>query len=47
MIRPLRKAHRWIWMILSLLLPAIVVAGLAARRPTTPANPGFDWVRYR
>lgn len=43
MIRPLRRAHFWIWAALSLLLPAILIAAVAARRATTPVNGGFDW----
>jgi hypothetical protein len=32
MIRPLRRAHRTVFVVLALLLPAIVTAALLARR---------------
>jgi len=41
MTRPLRRAHFCIWLILTLLLPALLVAGLLARKSTTPANPNL------
>lgn len=47
MIRPLRRAHRRLWLLLAVLLPALFVAGLWARRTTTPANPDLLWERYR
>jgi hypothetical protein len=46
-IQPLRRAHRWIWLALSLLLPAVFIAGIAARRSTTPPNSGLSWDRTR
>jgi len=46
-IRPLRRAHLWIWIILSVLLPVIFLAGILSRRPTTPSNPHLLWERYR
>jgi hypothetical protein len=46
-IRPLRRAHTYIWFLLALLLPAIFVAPLAVRRTTTPANPNLRWEIYR
>lgn len=41
MTRPLRRAHARIWLVFALLLPALLVLALSARRETTPANPGF------
>lgn len=38
MILPLRRAHRWIWLALALLLPALYLAALALR----PAAPRLD-----
>jgi len=38
MIRPLRSAHRAIWIVLALALPLLVVFGLLARHPR-PTNP--------
>jgi hypothetical protein len=38
MILPLRRAHRWIWLALALLLPALYLAALALR----PAPPRLD-----
>jgi hypothetical protein len=46
-IRPLRRAHSYIWFLLALLLPAIFVAALAARKTTTPANSNLRWEIYR
>ena len=40
MIRPLRRAHRWVWAALVLALPALLVAALAVRpAATAPAPP--------
>ena len=39
MIRPLRTAHRWIWTLLALLLPALLYAALSAR--VEPVTDGF------
>lgn len=36
MIQPLRRAHQWILTGLALVLPAIFIAGLAVRQPSTP-----------
>lgn len=47
MTRPLRTFHFWIWLGLAILLPALFVAGLAVRRPTTPSNPNWSWEKYR
>ena len=38
MIRPLRAAHRVVWTLLALLLPALVALALA-RRHAEPAGP--------
>jgi hypothetical protein len=43
MIRPLRRAHRLVWIVLAVVLPSILIAGLIARRETAPANPGLHW----
>ena len=34
--RPLRRAHRYVWIALGGILPALVVAGLALRPPQAP-----------
>ena len=47
MIAPLRRTHFRIWLALALALYAIFIAGLLARRPTTPPNPGLHWEQYR
>jgi len=41
MIAPLRRAHRLVWMLLALLLPALLAASLAMRTDSTPINPGL------
>jgi hypothetical protein len=43
MIRPLRRAHRRIWIVLAVLLPFLYAAGLLARRSTMPRNPELHW----
>jgi hypothetical protein len=47
MIQPLRRAHFRIWVLLALLLYAVFLAGLMARRATTPSNPTLHWERLR
>ena len=47
MIQPLRRNHLWMWIALAILLPALLAAGLAARRDTTPDNPAVRWERYK
>jgi hypothetical protein len=47
MTRPLRRAHARIWLLLSVLLPAILLAALAVRRTPTPNNPHLNWEQYR
>jgi len=47
MIRPLRRAHFRIWAVLALLMYAVFIAGLLARRTTTPPNPNLHWEQYR
>ncbi|MBN9656744.1 MAG: hypothetical protein J0H49_01120 [Acidobacteria bacterium] len=47
MIQPLRRAHRWIWLALAVLLPLLFTAALVARRATTPRNADFHWEEYR
>ena len=36
MTRPLRRAHRYVWIALGGILPAVVAAGLALRPPQAP-----------
>ncbi|MEO7795654.1 MAG: hypothetical protein ABIV06_12865 [Thermoanaerobaculia bacterium] len=36
MIRPLRTFHRWIWILLALLLPVLLLAAWRARQPLSP-----------
>ena len=47
MIAPLRRAHYRIWLVLAVVIYTIFIAGLLARRTTTPANPGLHWGQYR
>jgi hypothetical protein len=47
MIAPLRRAHYRIWLVLAAIMYAIFIAGLLARRSTTPPNPGLHWEQYR
>ena len=47
MIQPLRRTHFWAWVALAVLLPALLVLGLSARRSATPANPELNWKSYR
>jgi len=47
MIQPLRRAHFRIWVVLAFLLYAVFLAGLLARRTTTPPNPTLHWEQLR
>ena len=47
MIQPLRRAHFRIWVVLALLLYAVFLAGLLARRTTTLPNPALHWEQLR
>jgi hypothetical protein len=42
MIQPLRRCHRYSFVALAVVLPAIFAAGLAARRPLVPIQPHSD-----
>jgi hypothetical protein len=42
MTRPLRRAHFYIWVLLSLVLVLLVSASLVERRSTTPVNSGLQ-----
>lgn len=42
MTKPLRRAHLRIWILLSILLPALLALGLSAR-PAEPVNPNLHW----
>jgi hypothetical protein len=46
MIQPLRRYHRYSFLALALLLPAIFAAGLAARRPLVHVKPAPDRVHF-
>ena len=43
MTQPLRRAHGWIMIVLAVVLPAVFVAGLTARKAPAPVNPGIHW----
>ena len=47
MIQPLRRRHFGIWIVLTVLLGILFTAGLMARRPTTPPNPGVNWEKVK
>jgi hypothetical protein len=47
MTQPLRRAHFRIWLVLAIVLYVVFVAGLLARRPTTPPNPNVRWEQLR
>ena len=47
MTQPLRSAHRLSFLLLSVLLPALLVAGLLARRPLVRAEPASDRITLR
>jgi hypothetical protein len=47
MIRPLRRAHFWIWLVLAAAMYAVFVAGLLARRTATPLNTNLHQEQYR
>ena len=47
MTRPLRRAHFGVWLMLALLLPALLMAGLLARKSPNPANPNLHWEKLK
>ena len=47
MTRPLRRAHRWTWVALAVLLPALFLAGLLVRQEPQPRNVGLQWSSYK
>ena len=47
MMQPLRRAHFWIWISLSILLSVLFAAGLLVRQPTTPRNPAVHWESFK
>jgi len=47
MIQPLRRAHFRIWLVLAVVLYAVFIAGLLARRTSTPPNPNLHWEQFR
>ncbi len=47
MIQPLRRGHFRIWILLAVLLPILLLAGLAAQHPTTPWNPAVNWESFK
>ena len=47
MMRPQRRAHFRIWLVMAAVLYAVFVAGLLARRNSTPSNPNLHWEQYR
>ena len=46
MTKPLRRAHRIAWVLLSLLLPLLLVIALMSRR-AGPSNPTLAWETAR
>jgi hypothetical protein len=46
MIQPLRLSHLRIWVVLSIFLFALFVAGLIVRRPATPENRNLHWEQF-
>jgi hypothetical protein len=46
-IQPLRRAHFRIWIALAVVMYAVFIAGLLARRSATPPNQSLRWERYR
>jgi len=46
-IQPLRRAHFHIWLVLAVALYAVLIAGLLARRTSTPPNPNLHWEQLR
>jgi len=47
MTRPLRRAHRWTWVALAVLLPALFLTGLLVRQETQPLNAELQWSSYK
>jgi len=47
MIRPLRRAHLRIWIVIAAVLPFLFAASLIVRRSTTPVNADLHWEKYK
>jgi hypothetical protein len=47
MTYPLRRAHRFVWIALAIILPILFIAALAVRRPSNPPNQNLHWEEYR
>jgi hypothetical protein len=47
MTRPLRRAHRSIWLALAAALPTLLAAGLALRPPQAPEERIMDRITFR
>lgn len=47
MTAPLRRAHGFTWIALTILLPLLIVAALQSRKDTTPVNANVHWERLR
>ena len=47
MNQPLRRVHCAIWLVLPAMLFALLIAGLMARRTTTPPNAAVHWEQGR
>jgi hypothetical protein len=43
MTRPLRRAHRFVWLALSLFLPLLLALAVMARQESAPLNPAVRW----
>jgi hypothetical protein len=47
MTRPLRRLHLRIWIALAILLPVVLLAGIAGRQDTTPINDAIAWEQLK
>ena len=47
MTRSLRRAHRRVWLVLTVTLYALLIAAIAWRHPSPPVNANLHWEVFR
>jgi hypothetical protein len=47
MIAPLRRVHRWSWIVLTLIIAAVIAVAVESRRTSIPRNTDLVWENPR
>ena len=47
MTRALRRAHRRVWLVLTVTLYALLIAAITWRHPSPPVNADLHWEEFR